>query len=183
MDEQRRLVLLEALEQRAQAGDGLDTAERTGWKRQPDAAPGKGVVHIVGVETVECDRSPHAEGTAQRQRSVVVGLDQGKRLLARERLDAERARQAQQGTVEAVLLEQSGSPGRRLGGEIDHVGTLAGHEEHRQTVLVADEGELVAIRERLDEGLGPHVLVYVDPDHGCLAPKGRALSSAYSGDC
>ena len=82
-------MLLQAPEQRAQARNGLDAVERAGWERQPDAAAIQGAVDVVGIEAVERDRAPHAEGAAHRKRPVVVGIDQGDRLLAWKRLDAQ----------------------------------------------------------------------------------------------
>jgi hypothetical protein len=176
-------VLLQAGEQRAQTRDCLDAGERSGGQRQSHTTAPEGAVHIVGVQAVERDRPPHAERTTERQRPLVIGIDQGKRLLARERLDPEGARQAQQRAVKAVLLDQRGAAGGRLGAHVDHVGALAAEKQHGQPVLVTDEGELVTVGEGLDERLGPEVLMNVDLDHGWQPPAGRRVEESYSGDC
>ncbi len=92
----------------------------------------------------------------------MVGVDQRQRLLAREPLDAERARQADQRAVEPVSLHELGAPRRRLGGGVDHVRALAREVEHLQTALGRYEREVAAVGERVEERLGPQVLMYVD---------------------
>ena len=87
------------------AGNRVDARERAGGKREPDAAAVDRAVDVVGIGAVERDRAPHAEGLVERERALVVGVDQRQRLLARKRLDPERARQAQQRPVETVELD------------------------------------------------------------------------------
>ena len=89
---------------------------------------------------VERDRAPHAEGIAERKRALMVCLEQGQRLRAGQGLDPQRARQAQERTVETVARHQRGAARGRLGGEIDHIWTLARQIQHGQPMLVTHEG-------------------------------------------
>ena len=84
MHEQRRAARLQARQQRAQARRSPRRRERAGGQRQPDAAALERPLDVVGVGAVERDRAPHAERPAERQRALVVGVDQRQRLLARQ---------------------------------------------------------------------------------------------------
>ena len=168
VDEQRRAATLQAREHRAQAREPLDAGERAGGQRDADAAAIERAVDVVGVGAVERERAPHAEGLAERERALVVGVEQRLRLRARERLDPERAREAHERAVEAVAAHELGPARGRLGGEIDHVGPLAREEQHGQPVLVAHERKLAALGERLHERLGPEMLVDIGL-HRCSA--------------
>ncbi len=81
----------------------------------------------------------------ERERAVVIGLEQRLGLLARQRLDAERARQADQRTVETVALDERCARGRRLAGRVEHARPLAGEVQHGKTVLAAHERKLLAL--------------------------------------
>ncbi len=176
MDEQWSAAQFQAGEQRAHSRQRVDACERARRERDADAAAVEGAIDIGGIGEIERDRAPHPERPLQRQRALVVCVDQGKRLLAGKRLDAERARDAEQGAVEAVALHEGCSVRGRLALEVDHVGTLAGEVEHCQAMLSADERELAAVGESLDELLAPEVLVDVDLDHG-------SRPQTYSTDC
>src|SRR6185437_2487751 len=106
---------------------------------------------------------PHAEARAERARAVVEGIDQQLGLRARQALDAERAREAHERAVEPLALELRRPGGRLPTDRTDHIGPLAGQEEHGQAVFAAHERQLAARGERRHERLGPEMLVYVDP--------------------
>src|SRR5580704_1284522 len=162
MHEQRGAARLDALEHRAQLGDRLDARERAGRERDANAATCERTVDIVGVDTVQRDRPPHAERAAERERAVVVGIDQLERLLAWKPLDPERTRQAHERLVEPIELDELRAAGGLLALEVDHVWTLTDEIQDRQPILAANERQLAAISKRLHKRLGPKVLVYVD---------------------
>jgi len=161
MHEQRRAALLEAVEHPAQREQGLASRERAGGQREADTAAVQRVVDVVRVGPVERDRAPDPERPLDGERTGEVGLEQGRGLLARQALDADRARQAEQRTVEPVALDERSAARRLLGHTIDHVGPLAGQVEHGQAALQAHERELGTGGELLDERLAPEVLVDV----------------------
>jgi hypothetical protein len=121
-----------------------------------------GAVDVVRISAIQGNRRPRTEGLGKRQRAVVIGVDQHARLLAREPLDAQWARQAHERAVEPVAVDQRGALARVLTAEVDHVGTLVGEVQDHQAVLAAHERKLAARGERLHERLGPEMLVYVD---------------------
>ncbi len=107
MHEQWRFAMLQAREHRAQRSDCSTPPSAPGGQRDPDAAALERAVDVVGVGAVERDRAPHAEGSPERERALVVGVEQ-RRVPARrgKPLDAERARQAEQRPVEPVELHE-----------------------------------------------------------------------------
>src|SRR5437016_9997395 len=127
------------------------------------------MVHVQWVGALERYRSPRSEGLAQRERALVVGVDQGARLPAREPLDSQGAREAQQRSVEPIERDERGAPVAILRIQVDHVWPLAGEVQDGEAALTPHEGELAALGERLHERLGPEVQVNVDP-HSCLQP-------------
>ncbi len=149
MDEQRCAVRLQAREHRTQAGDSLDARERASRKRQADAPACERTIDVARVSAVQRDGPPHAEGVLERQRSLVVGVDQDKGLLAWKPLDPQRTREAHEGAIETVELNQGGAMGGGFTRQIDHVRTLARQVQHRQPTLTADERKLAARRKRL----------------------------------
>ena len=96
----------------------------------------------------------------------MVGVEQRRGLLARQSLDADRARQAEQRAVEPVALDERGAASRLLARAIDHVGALAGLVEHGQPALETHERQLPPGGQLLDERLAPEVLVDVGSHRG-----------------
>jgi hypothetical protein len=85
----------------------------------------------------------------------VVGVDQGKRLLAWKRLDPHGTREADQSPIQTVELDKGGATSGRLVREIDDIRTLACEEQHGQPVIAADERQLSALCECECQRLGP----------------------------
>jgi hypothetical protein len=168
VDQQWRSTLLEPVEQRAQASDRIDARERAGGERDAHAADLQRHVDVLGIGALERDGAPCSERCTERQRSLVVGVDKGARLLAREPLDPQGTRQAQERPVEPVELDERGAALGSLLAEIDHVRPLPGQVEHRQAMLAPQEWKLAAVAERLHERPAPEMLVNVDLHHGYL---------------
>jgi hypothetical protein len=92
----------------------------------------------------------------------VPGVDQRLRFAARQRLDPERARQAQQGAVDAVGPQRLRAGRGVLRAEVERRLRLAGQPQHPTGAAAVQGGRLGAAREGRDERLGPEVLVDVD---------------------
>jgi len=175
VDEQRRIALLEAGEQRAQALDPGGVGERSGGQGDADAAAIEGGVDGGGVRVRLGDRHrpPAAELDRQFFQARVVGLDQRRRLCGRQRLDPERGREGDQGPVDPVGLKV-GTPQLGVGRleREDAVGLA--REPEGPSLTAGDQPRRRAPTcQRLDQGLPQEVLVYVD----------RVLVSTRDGHC
>ena len=159
--EQRRAPSLEAVEHGAHREQSVAAGERSGGQRDTDAAPVERTVDVQRIGPVERDRAPHPEGLPQDERADVIGLEQRLGLLARQALDPDRTRQAQQGTVEPVMLDELRPARRLLGAAVDHVRALAREVEHRQPALQPGERKLRTEHQLLYQRLTPEVLMNV----------------------
>ena len=109
MDEERGVAALEALEQRTAALQAGRAAERAGRQRDADRAGVEQRVDVGRVGRAQRDRAPDPERLAEREQPRVVGLQQRLGLVARQRLDPERAGDRQQRAVEAVAPQPGGA--------------------------------------------------------------------------
>ena len=131
---------LESVHPRVLEGDGEPGQVRLDHvSGRPDAVP----LDLAGLEVVG-QRVPGVQ-----QRGGLVGV---------HRLDAERARQRQQGQVDAVGPVDRAPGGQVVGGGVDGVRRLA--VEVQRPAL--EPRTAVAAAQRVDEGRGPQVLVAVD---------------------
>ena len=92
----------------------------------------------------------------------MVGVDQRLRVGARERLDPQRAGEADERPLRPVALHERGALLGGFGGEVEHERPLPREIQHREALLVAHERQLAPARERVDERLCPEVLMNVD---------------------
>src|ERR1700722_1650064 len=125
-------------------------------------------IDVAWVEAIKCDRRPHAERLAQRERAVQISLDQPCGALARERLDAQRTRQAHKRPVEPVRTYELCPASRVFVLTLDHIGPLASQKQNGESLLVAHERKLVSLGKRLHERVGPKMLVDVGL-HGIIS--------------
>ena len=102
MNEQREVPLGEHVEQRAAPAVAGLVGNRRRWQLEPDEA----LVELLGeagsVDLGQAGRSPAGERGAQRGDPAVVGVKQRARVLRRQVLDAEWARQADHRAADAV---------------------------------------------------------------------------------
>ena len=170
MHEQRHVSLGDAVEQRGRRVERVGCGQRARGHRDADASACEHVVDVVGIGVVERERTPGGEAVPERLDAVEVCVDQRPRLVAGERLDADRARQCDHRKLDAVIVEQASAPGRALRVQVDRARALARRVQLRDAAAEPDEGQLVPGRERLDQRGGPDVLVYVEA-HRVLAAR------------
>lgn len=113
---------------------------------------------VARARAVEGDRAPHPERLAECEDAVVPGGEQRLRLGARQRLDAERARQGDERAVDPVGAQLRPAAVGIVRAGLEPRGGLAFEHEH----AVAEERRLRAVLEGGEERLGPEVLVNVD---------------------
>ena len=80
--------------------------ERARGQRHPDTAPRDSASTSPTESAVERSGPHDPETLAERPHAVEVGIDQLLGLLARQRLDAERARDRDQGPIDAISFER-----------------------------------------------------------------------------
>jgi hypothetical protein len=162
VNEKRAAGRLERAQKRKDAPDRAFSDERARGQRDADRAPVEQCLDVARCRRVERDRAPHAERLAEREHPVVPGVEQRLRLGARQRLDAERARQAHERAVDPVGAQLGAAARRVVRRGVERGDGLAGEHELRALGRVAQERRRGAALERGEEGLGPEVLVNVE---------------------
>ena len=162
MNEHRRSEVCGPPENGADLLERLGVGQRAGRDRDSDAAAADNLVDIGRVGAVEGDRPPRRERLAQLVHALEMGFDQLAGLLARERLDPDRAGQRDQCDIEPVRADQIRAPARRLVLEVDGPGLLAGTVQQGEPVAAVDERQAVAGGECVEQRWRPDVLVHVD---------------------
>jgi hypothetical protein len=165
MDEQRCAVQLEALQQRPDALERAGGRKRGRGQREARIPTGDQRVHIIRIWRLELHRAPPAEARRQRIEALVVGFEQQRSLLGRERLDPERAGERHKRAVDAVPAQLRAAQLRvgRLDGQ--HAVGLARDAEGPAAAPTDQRGRLPTPSQRGDQGRSEEVLMDVDALH------------------
>ena len=166
MDEQRHPAGGGAVQQRRHALEPAARDEGAGRDRDAGRACVERRVDVPGVDLVQRQRAPVAERPAELAHALVERVQQRRGFLARQRLDAQRARQAHQRALEAFVRERGGAGGRIVRGELEALRRLAVEAEGPLAGAAVQPRGRAAARQLGDEALRPEVLVDVGAGHG-----------------
>ena len=171
--EQRRLARLDTRQQRREQRERIGPGERRGRQRDADAATREQAIDVVGIERVERDGAPRGEAVGQCERALRCASISSHALRARQRFDADRARERDQREIEAVVLD-AGSRAARAASASTSTRYGCSPAECRivRPLERRTNGSVRRVAEAVQQRLGPEMLVDVDLHLGNSALRG-----------
>jgi hypothetical protein len=165
VDEQGRAASLEQREHRLERHDGGRLAERVGGDARADEAAIEQAGKRFGVRLRQPDRRPCAEPRRQLGDARMVGVEERRRLVRGEGLDAQRRRRRDERSVDVVRVQQGGATVGVVVARIHRPLALAVDAQRPAVAAPDDHRRSPAARERGEQCFGPEVLVDVDRGH------------------
>ncbi len=154
----------------------LGAGERAGRERDAGAPACDQFIHVSRLGAIERERSPGGELLREPVHSGEVNIDQLAGLVARQRLDADRAGQCDQREIEPIRPDEIGPPARCLTLDVDGPGLLAGAVQNRHPVGAAHERQAFPGGQGVEQRTGPQVLVDIGSS-GWLSDHAREYNT------